>query len=93
MPYFKLDENNHVYEVNKTEVGAVYMDSDLFNSTIEGLNWNLDKKYLNKLRKTDWKVTRHRDQLALGTETSLTQEKYQKLLKQRQAWRDNYIGK
>lgn len=43
---------------------------------------------LQFLDDTDWKVTRHRDQLALGIETSLTNEEYLNLLTQRQEARD-----
>ena len=53
-------------------------------------NINFSEKYwsLAKLDKTDWKVTRHRDQLALGIETSLSDEEYQTLLTNRQTWRN-----
>ena len=46
---------------------------------------------LQFLDDTDWKVTRHRDQLALGMETSLTNEEYLNLLTQRQEARDLVI--
>ena len=46
---------------------------------------------LQFLDDTDWKVTRHRDQLALGIETSLTNEEYLNLLTQRQEARDLVI--
>lgn len=36
------------------------------------------------LKNTDWKVMRHKDQLELGIETSLTDEEYKELLKERQ---------
>lgn len=36
---------------------------------------------------TDWKVTRHRDEIDLGLMTSLTAEEYEKLLKDRNNWR------
>lgn len=53
-------------------------------------NINLSEEYwsLNKLNKTDWKMVRHRDQLALGIDTSLTDEEYQSLLTLRQEWRE-----
>tara|TARA_R110002051_G_scaffold88750_2_gene156496 strand:- start:29319 stop:29654 length:336 start_codon:yes stop_codon:yes gene_type:complete len=53
-------------------------------------NINLSESYwaLNKLDKTDWKVARHRDQLASSGITSLTSEEYQALLINRQAWRE-----
>ena len=37
---------------------------------------------------TDWKVVRHRDQVALEVTTSLTNEEYVALLNERQAQRD-----
>ncbi|MBR1625515.1 MAG: hypothetical protein IJ681_00055 [Bacteroidales bacterium] len=42
----------------------------------------------NYLTDTDWLVIRHRDQLALGLETSLTNEQYLDLLAKRQAARE-----
>lgn len=41
------------------------------------------------LSDTDWQVIRHRDQLALGIETSLTEAEYMELLKARQKARDS----
>jgi hypothetical protein len=43
------------------------------------------------LKDTDWKVIRHRDQLALGIKTSLSDEEYLKLLQQRQDAREKVI--
>ena len=37
---------------------------------------------------TDWQVVRHRDQVAVGSVTSLTNEEYVALLSERQAKRD-----
>ena len=50
----------------------------------------LSEKYLSKrnLNNTDWKVIRHRDQLAQGIDTSLSDEEYQALLTERQSWRE-----
>ena len=41
---------------------------------------------------TDWQVIRHRDQLALGVETSLSEEKYLDLLQNRQNAREKVIN-
>tara|TARA_Y100000361_G_scaffold154228_1_gene178891 strand:- start:2271 stop:2585 length:315 start_codon:yes stop_codon:yes gene_type:complete len=51
---------------------------------------NLSEKYLSKrnLNNTDWKMIRHRDQLAQGIDTSLSDEQYQELLIKRQNWRE-----
>ncbi len=43
------------------------------------------------LNDTDWMVIRHRDQLALGIPTSLTEEEFRQLLLDRQAARDQVI--
>ena len=43
------------------------------------------------LNQTDWLVIRHRDQLALGIPTSLTEEEFRQLLLDRQAARDKVI--
>ena len=43
---------------------------------------------IDRLKRTDFKVTRHRDQIALGITPSLTDEEYQELLTNRQAWRE-----
>ena len=50
---------------------------------------NESKKYLNE---TDWLVIRHRDQLDLKQETSLTHEQYLDLLAKRQAAREKVVN-
>lgn len=40
------------------------------------------------LNNTDWLIIRHRDQVELGLETSLTEIEYKSLLEKRQAKRD-----
>jgi hypothetical protein len=44
------------------------------------------------LTDSDWKVIRHRDQLALGIETSLSEEEYLALLQERQNAREKVIN-
>ncbi len=44
------------------------------------------------LTNSDWKVIRHRDQLALGVETSLTSDEYLALLQERQEARKKVIN-
>lgn len=46
------------------------------------------RSYLND---TDWKVIRHRDQVAKASNTSLTETKYKALLTERQTARDSVI--
>lgn len=56
-------------------------------NTVENLlQINADAK--SYLTDTDWLVIRHRDQLALGQNTSLTNEQYLDLLVKRQAARE-----
>ena len=43
----------------------------------------------SKLARTDWIITRHRDQVELGIVTSITNEQYLELLTKRQDWRSN----
>lgn len=50
---------------------------------------NIHKRFL---RNTDWKVIRHRDQLELGMETSMTDEEYMTLLLERQMARDAVVN-
>ena len=45
----------------------------------------------NYLTDTDWLVIRHRDQLALNKETSLTNEQYLNLLAKRQYAREKVV--
>ena len=51
----------------------------------------INAEALNFLSSTDWKVIRHRDQLAANIPTKLTDEEYQELLKQRQKARDSVV--
>ena len=50
------------------------------------LSWNT--KLEQQLLQTDWLVTRHRDQVELGIETSMTADEYKELLEFRQNLRD-----
>lgn len=50
------------------------------------LSWNF--KLDQQLQQTDWLVTRHRDQVELGIETSLNEDEYKELLMFRQSLRD-----
>ncbi len=57
----------------------------------DGINWNVkfsDKGIaLTSLKKTDWIMARHRDELELEGETSMSDEDYKKVLKKREEWR------
>ncbi|CEE95020.1 hypothetical protein XNA1_4890024 [Xenorhabdus nematophila str. Anatoliense] len=51
----------------------------------------LDRDNLLYLKSTDWLVTRHRDQLSLDIESSITNEEYQSLLIKRQTARVSIV--
>ncbi len=53
------------------------------------LNINTEARIF--LNETDWKVIRHRDQLDLGIETSLTEQEFQELLSLRQEAREKVM--
>ncbi len=67
---------------------AQYIDNRWLVDVDEILTTVSSKDGLSFLNATDWKVIRHRDQLALDVETSLTTEGFQELLQQRQDARD-----
>jgi hypothetical protein len=50
------------------------------------LLWRMNQKLL---KSTDWYIVRHQEELILGEGTSLTDEEFQYLVKNRQALRDN----
>ena len=75
------DMNNYVF-INGKYVKKTRAIENLLNTNDEA------KHYLND---TDWLVIRHRDQLALGQTTSLTNEQYLDLLTKRQAARERVV--
>ncbi len=76
-----VDKDNYVF-INNKYVKKTKAITDLVNTNYES------KKYLND---TDWLVIRHRDQLDLKQQTSLTQEQYLDLLTKRQAAREKVV--
>lgn len=76
-----VDKDNYVF-INNKYVKKTKAITDLVNTNHES------KKYLND---TDWLVIRHRDQLDLKQQTSLTQEQYLDLLAKRQAAREKVV--
>ncbi len=72
------DMNNYVF-INGKYVKKTRAIENLLNTNNEA------KRYLND---TDWLVIRHRDQLALGQSTSLSNEQYLDLLAKRQVARE-----
>ena len=75
------DMNTYVF-INGKYVKKTKAIENLLNTNDEA------KHYLND---TDWLVIRHRDQLALGQTTSLTNEQYLDLLAKRQAARERVV--
>jgi len=75
------DSGNYVF-LNGKYVRKTKAITNLINTNEEA------KNYLND---TDWLVIRHRDQLALGQTTSLTNEQYLDLLAKRQAARERVV--
>ncbi len=76
-----VDSNNYVF-INGNYVKRTKAIETLLKTNEES------KNYLND---TDWMVIRHRDQLALGQTTSLTDEQYLDLLTKRQAARERVV--
>lgn len=66
--------------------GQWVLDADILVSK------TASKEALAFLSSTDWKVIRHRDQLALNIETSLSEEEYILLLEKRQQARREVIN-
>ena len=75
------DMNNYTF-INGKYVKKTKAIENLLNTNDEA------KHYLSD---TDWLVIRHRDQLALGQTTSLTNEQYLDLLTKRQAARERVV--
>tara|TARA_R110000824_G_scaffold10990_5_gene47972 strand:- start:3809 stop:4150 length:342 start_codon:yes stop_codon:yes gene_type:complete len=99
----KIVEQVQESEYDSSTCIKVHKDHDLDQQLISDGNYivyqredsdsmgvGLSSKYFSKLHlnNTDWKATRHRDQLASGVTTSLTDEEYQALLTSRQTWRE-----
>ncbi|MBQ9246474.1 hypothetical protein IJ182_09435 [bacterium] len=72
------DSKNYIY-VNGKYIRKTNNIENTVNTNSEA------RKYLNN---TDWLVIRHRDQIELNIETSLTQEEYIDLLEKRQQARE-----
>lgn len=77
-----VDSENYIL-INNKYVKKTKAITELVNTN------NESKKYLNE---TDWLVIRHRDQLDLKQETSLTHEQYLDLLAKRQAAREKVVN-
>ena len=76
-----VDSENYVF-INNKYVKKTKAITDLINTNSNS------KRYLND---TDWLVIRHRDQLDLKQQTSLTNEQYLDLLAKRQLAREKVV--
>ena len=99
MKYYRIKDGYISSEIAFEEEGCIilpdeYIDNDIVRDSsyhvLDDGTIELSEKYLcrRNLNETDWKVTRHRDQLALGEDTSLTPEEYLDLLTKPKQWRE-----
>ena len=79
---YYLDESGHFKKYSKEKIAEIKETQQILSDNNEALNF---------LNDTDWMVTRHRDQQSMGITTSLTEEQYTNLLKERQEARDKVI--
>lgn len=79
---YYLDKNGHYKKYSNSAIQELRSIQQIEKDNNTALNF---------LNDTDWMVTRHRDQLAMGIETSLNEEEYNNLLQQRQEARDKVI--
>lgn len=75
------DSNDYIY-INDKYVKKTKAIKKMLDTNAEAENYLTD---------TDWLVIRHRDQLALNKETSLTNEQYLNLLAKRQYAREKVV--
>ena len=75
----KIEDSNNFVFINGKYIKRTKAVENLIKINADATNYLTD---------TDWLVIRHRDQLALGQETSLTNEQYLDLLAKRQAARE-----
>jgi len=90
--YTEADIQETERPIAKVHGGYEFADTSEYQAELarqeqERINQNA-RDFLNE---TDWMVIRHRDQLALGIPTSLTEEEFRKLLEDRQQARDRVI--
>lgn len=78
----KIEDSNNYLFINGKYIKRTKAIETLVNTNNEA------KNYLND---TDWLVIRHRDQLALNQQTSLTPEQYTDLLIKRQSARERVV--
>ncbi|MGA1870243.1 MAG: hypothetical protein ACMUJM_17025 [bacterium] len=76
-----------------TILGKAYVDGTFIEAELspEEIQEEKNRKNRSILRGTDWKITRHREQLEMEIATSLTDEEYQALLTERQKARSEVV--
>ena len=84
MAKFIISTDSNLYFFNSEGKYEKYTDEELKEQQEIKQVVQTTNQSLQFLDDTDWKVTRHRDQLALGIETSLTKDEYLNLIKERQ---------
>ena len=79
---YYLDETGHYKKYTPEEILQLQEEQQTISAT------NIALSFLND---TDWMVTRHRDQLDMEIETSLTDDEYKNLLRERQYAREQVV--
>ena len=94
-PSYPTDHAIGVYPVEKEDMvdghltrGQIY---NFETGKIEDTILSINLKCEHELRLTDWMVIRHRDQVDLCIDTSLSKEEYKELLERRQYLRETIV--
>lgn len=91
MGHFKIDNNGRMQKCLQNSPNSFELSTPLLEQLLNKQDWTTSIGRKANLDKTDWKVTRHRDQLDIGITPSLTDEEYRVLLTKRQEWRDGIV--
>ena len=85
-------EFNDIEVPLKPHQDAIFQNGEWILDADKFIEETLSKEALEFLNATDWKVTRHRDQIDLNITPSLTNEEYITLLEQRQKAREEVLN-
>ncbi len=85
----EIDDMSFMEIMGKSYVDGKFVDAQQTEEEIE-IESNISNQQF--LISTDWKVTRHREQLDAGISTSLSDEEYKALLAERQRVRDSIVA-
>tara|TARA_R110002167_G_scaffold135451_3_gene321924 strand:- start:552 stop:881 length:330 start_codon:yes stop_codon:yes gene_type:complete len=93
-----IEQCDQDYYLDNSDNAIMVHESGKLDSTLLGKGFyvvldnkiGFSNKYwaIDRLKRTDWKVTKHRDQIALNITPSMTDEEYQSLLQNRESWRE-----